>query len=404
MRWGKGTATAAFAMAVALPAVVAAAGCGRAPLPASPAPDRAGVSDAGTPATSDAGAPDMGARDAQQACPQVEDATDWTEVIAPPELAGFTIAESWTAGRDDILFAGNVPVGPADQGKTAPRLVRWAHGCWSVELAPDQPNYYPASVSGTSASDIWAVAGPILEHNDGSGWSIVDDGWRALEEQAFPGGSGGVLQKVRAAGPEHVWVLSGNRLWHRQDGQWTVDVLPRPSWLREGQDGIAYETLELGDGGQPWVGGFIDTLGRIPDTAFLVHRDADAGWIWTGVGDGSTIALARDGAGGMWLSAADGGFNPPLFHTTGDSNGTSAVVTIDGWPEGSEAGWLWPRAPDDVWASGITLAHWDGQTWRTVTDLPMAGVQVGGDADTMWLVTRGPRFFRRQLIALARDR
>ena len=63
---------------------------------------------------------------------------------------------------------------------------------------------------------------------------------------------------------------------------------------------------------------------------------------------------------------------------------------------------LWGRGANDLWATGTTVVHYDGQQWSVVADAPpptLAGSQffdvvVTGDAGSVWLTSPGPHFFR----------
>ena len=63
---------------------------------------------------------------------------------------------------------------------------------------------------------------------------------------------------------------------------------------------------------------------------------------------------------------------------------------------------LWGRGTNDVWATGTTVVHFDGQRWSLVADAPpppsrdsgLYDVVVTGDAGSVWLMSPGPRFFR----------
>ena len=66
----------------------------------------------------------------------------------------------------------------------------------------------------------------------------------------------------------------------------------------------------------------------------------------------------------------------------------------------------WSRAPNDIWAAGKDIAHFDGTSWSQVADAP-ASVRdntsatifdeavVVGDATTTWLTNAGPVFVRK---------
>src|SRR5205085_8866549 len=78
-------------------------------------------------------------------------------------------------------------------------------------------------------------------------------------------------------------------------------------------------------------------------------------------------------------------------------------MPIDSWPaDGPEVRSLWGRARDDVWAAGDDVGRWDGTKWSRVADAPAGarapqnggGTLVTGDAGAVWLIARGPHFFR----------
>jgi hypothetical protein len=66
---------------------------------------------------------------------------------------------------------------------------------------------------------------------------------------------------------------------------------------------------------------------------------------------------------------------------------------------------VWGRGVNDVYAAGTDLAHYDGTTWSVVADEPPSAhvpanashdnTFVTGDATAVWIVTPGPRFFRK---------
>src|SRR5262245_32786946 len=117
---------------------VAAAACGRAVLDGGST--RAGGGGSDVPITGSGGAravaPDAGGPPPPPGpgCESIAaPGPGWTEVAAPRELDGLKLTDIWAAGDDDFFFAGHV-VPPADQPAAlayAPRIVRWARGCWS---------------------------------------------------------------------------------------------------------------------------------------------------------------------------------------------------------------------------------------------------------------------------------
>ena len=159
-----------------------------------------------------------------------------------------------------------------------------------------------------------------------------------------------------------------------------------------------FTSLWAGGGGDVAIGGAIHLLGRIPDSAFVYRYDG-AAWARWMVSDGGVTSLWGDGVGGLWIAAANGHLNPPLFHDEA-TVATVSPVSIDGWPAGTEATALWGHAPDDLLAAGGgSLARWDGAAWTMTTAPPTTAPDdtavIAGAEGATWIVRRGPRFFRR---------
>jgi len=156
-----------------------------------------------------------------------------------------------------------------------------------------------------------------------------------------------------------------------------------------------FTSLWVGGRDDAAVGGAIHALGRIPDAAFVYRYDG-SGWTRQGVSEGAVTSMWGDGTGGLWISAANGGMNPPLFHANRPGFGID-IVPIDGWPPGIDGSALWGAAPDDLLAAKAgSLAHWDGGEWKMAAGPPITadGAVIAGDAASTWIVGRGPRFFR----------
>ena len=96
----------------------------------------------------------------------------------------------------------------------------WNGTDWTAELPGWALTHDDAvKVTGSSPTDLWAVAGGTLLHGDGSTWQT------ALTPQEV----GGTIHDVWAAAPDDVWVLGGDALIHRWNGAaWrTEDPPPR---------------------------------------------------------------------------------------------------------------------------------------------------------------------------------
>jgi len=329
------------------------------------------------------------------------DAPDWAGVTAPASLEGLVIKDAWAAARDDLYFVGTRPV-PGNDVQSDAQIVRWTRGCWSLELSWQIPSALMVSISGSAPGDVWAAMGNALFRGDGTGWTRADSEIQALLAAQHPGYTASPAG-VRVAGGA-VWVIGRNSfIWRRDVNGWRMFELTDADVFGaddpEGSRGSFWFTsLWAGGGGDVAIGGAIHLLGRIPDSAFVYRYDG-AAWARWMVSDGGVTSLWGDGVGGLWIAAANGHLNPPLFHDEA-TVATVSPVSIDGWPAGTEATALWGHAPDDLLAAGGgSLARWDGAAWTMTTAPPTTAPDdtavIAGAEGATWIVRRGPRFFRR---------
>jgi hypothetical protein len=330
----------------------------------------------------------------------------WVEVPGPQGFTNEGVSDAWSAGPDDFFFASN-GYGKG-HGATEPwgaRILRWtAADGWREELVILPASSGIRSLSGTGPDDVWTAGNGHVYHRDAGGWQMIDDEtWRPQVGAAGPLS----FVSVAARGPGDVWFAAPQFLLHRTADGWSSFVMPEPaSWLSR---------LWLGQKTDVWVSGGQDADGDAANPAF-VARYADGG-------------LHTESPDSFWLSpvtsawpTSDGGFwfaEPgywrlvnsdqylmvPLCHYGGGHTVEGITQTV-GDPELRIAS-LWGRADDDVWAAGgygdrgqqagSALFHYDGDRWTAVADAPAAGryVLVTGDAQSTWLVTEGPRFFRQ---------
>jgi hypothetical protein len=332
------------------------------------------------------------------------DAPDWTEVVPPASLEGLVIKDAWAAGRDDLFFVGALPV-PGNDLQSVAQIVRWTRGCWSLELSVPIAAQLSVSISGSAPGDVWAVMGNALFRGDGTGWSRADDEMQALLTAQHPGYAAVPFAVRVAAGT--IWVMGKTFIWRRDAGGWQMFELTNADVFGTNdptgsRGSFWFTSLWAGGRDDVAVGGAIHELGTIADAAFVYRYDG-SGWTRQGVSEGHVASLWGDGSGGLWVSASNGGPNPPLFHAGRPGFGID-IVPIDGWPEGSEVKALWASAPDDLLAaSDGSLARWDGGAWKMAAAPPTTvahddAVLVGDAGSTLqsiWIVHSGPRFFHR---------
>lgn len=397
----------------------ASGGQSGAPADAGSGPATGGVGGTGTGASAGgpgaggaAGAPGSGTGgQGQTSCPlPVGPSGSWVEVAAPSDLSNFKVTDAFAVGTNDLLFAGSTmdPTSPAPSSNA--QLLRWTKGCWTVELtfptsttSPDSP-----SVHGTGPNDIWATAGNLIYHRDAAGWTaFADETWRGMVPQ--PSGFFGdtELYRVRAAAAGDFWVAATSNVLHWSGGSWTSYDLDDPGFPQASQSvGFSYDDIWIDSTSSVWVVGFSKMIGNTMGQGFVHHFDG-ATWTNQGTGLESIYAIWRGGAV-LWLAQPTIAVNPgETFHTDLLAfDGTNAlgvhVAGIDPTQDPPPLSSLFGRGASDVWAAGADVAHFDGQGWSLVSDVPAAArdeadaknTLVTGDDGSVWLVTTGPHFFR----------
>jgi hypothetical protein len=247
---------------------------------------------------------------------------------------------------------------------------------------------------GTAAlanNDIWAVgrtlsqAGllTLAEHFDGNSWQVVPT---PSPEH------GGQLRSVAAVASDDVWAVgsaldldpvrisAGSLIEHWDGSSWTIIDSPT-STVRDtvlsGVTAIASNDV--------WA------VGNDPDhnSALVEHWDGSS-WsvvsssVFTGVGRLGLASVSADAGNDVWAFglAKTGGApfsGPAVLHFDGTSWTLSATRTQTG--PGVGLGSVTALSPTNVWAVGVVfdgngdphaaIAHWDGSNWR---DVPPPGV------------------------------
>jgi hypothetical protein len=336
-------------------------------------------------------------------------AGSWVEVTPPPGQSGFRATDAFTVGTNDLMFAGNTfdSITPAMDA----RVLRWAQGCWTVELmiAPSAPTPQFPSVNGTGPSDVWAVGGDLLYHRDAQGWTrFSDESWRSKVRPPASFAGPIELRRVRAAAANDIWVAATNNILHWSGGQWTTYNFDDPGYPNvSAAIGFYFRDIWIDSPSSVWVGGPSDQVGNTMDLA-VMHHFGGASFTHTFVPLFSLEAIWRGGAV-LWLTGetrADiNGVTQDL--TLSRFDGTSAtaapIAGVDPTQRSIFMTSLFGHGASDIWAAGNDVAHFDGQGWSLVPDAPAAArgdlglsnTFVAGDAGSVWLATPGPRFFRK---------
>lgn len=291
-------------------------------------------------------------------------------VGAVAEAAGFAWAVVASPNKTPVNYlnsvAGSGPtdvwaVGYAYRSGTsvASTLVEhWNGSAWSIVPSPSPGTEkrcgaatYAGSilygVTALSISDAWAVgticpAGPartLVEHWDGNAWTVV--------QSPYKSGATNTLVGVSARGPDDVWAV-GNYLldqqykWETLTEHWNGNrwsIVPSPNASR-GQKSFLNAVVSL-SASDAWAVGYSEDTQSAPYDLPLIEHFTGNGW---------RIEASPHVVGSPY-------------------NGLYGIAAV---------------GPDDIWASGYEnvnrqgkngsalVEHWNGSTWSLV-DSPVAG-------------------------------
>jgi hypothetical protein len=246
-------------------------------------------------------------------------------IVPSPNVTRSNLTAVASVNDNDIFAVGfTSPVGGTD----APLVEHFNGTSWSVVPTPSPAVTVGSQLKGVAAvasNNVWAVglnvtinsfgesvSHPLIEHFDGTSWKIV-----AAQDPA----AGGVFDAVTAISANNIWAVghlgngrNGNLIEHFDGTSWTIVATPATA-------------------------GFA-TLNGVSATS------ATDVWAVGSVGRGASVQILH--FNGQSWSAVSG--------LPSDSS-LQAVVAI---------------APNNVWAVGADIEHFDGTTWSVVPS-PGAG-------------------------------
>jgi hypothetical protein len=298
----------------------------------------------------------------------------------------------WTpapAGKDDVKALASLS--SSDVWAVGYQTQHWDGSNWNLVANP-QPNPHGSvllAVDAASDSDIWAAGyqgriwrrpHSMIQHWNGSSWSIVDD--------THPSVDGDVLNGIAALSANDIWAVgfskqgddAQNTLVEHWDGtSWTVVPSPNTDRLTNSLEDV----LALGP----------DDVWAVGSTTGGHHKQRTLAMHWDGIhwsivhtpnpGDVWDYITAIDGssANDIW-AVGDKGYRThagyaaiPKTLTLHWDGATWSVIDSPHVPGkiGDYLNDVDSIATNDVWAVGTdkagssTLAiHWDGSAWLTV--------------------------------------
>lgn len=248
---------------------------------------------------------------------------------------GTTWNALWTGTYDDInAFAA---AGPGDVwalGDAGARL-HYDGTAWSEVSEPLHGN---GGLWATSDSDVWVARYDGISHWDGATWTDV-------------AGVSGFYNGIWASGPSDVWAVGlFDTVEHFDGTTWTKITPPTSkSWFSVGGSGP----------NDVWIGGNDGTLAHWNGTA----------WTTQSVGTAVHGVFARSPSD-AWFATEEG-----LRHWNGTAMNTAGPVDV------GLVYRVWSSAPNDIWAVGYGVSHYDGNEWTNVLPAPST---FGGSYQGVW--------------------
>ena len=310
-----------------------------------------------SPAASEASAPHPVSSQTSPSGPQSDCVLEWrvqaTDVVSDDtgliSVKAFATNDTWAGGYFTGAWPGHAPL-----------LEHWDGSSWSVVATPalTWTNTRIDSIDGTGPNDVWAVGKanepetttqPLILHYDGSNWSIV------------PGpvvtGTWAGLDAVTAIAPDDVWVVGSIAGVSYRDQQPYI-----AHW--DGEEWTVFDS-PTGDGDSSHLSA-VDAISANDVWAVGYDRDVKGNYV-------TPLIVHWDGS--TWSAV------PNPSYTTGahELNGLKALAANDVWAVGRE---------DNM----ALIEHWDGSTWTKVAatgpDAPWyALIQIDGAApDDLWAV------------------
>ena len=270
-----------------------------------------------------------------------------------------------------LALLGSIVARPADAHATS---ARGTCGAWTIVASPKSstPTSYLYGISGTSASDVWAVGyhanatdedwRTMIRHWNGTAWSAV----------ASPNGPhGGFLYAVAALSPRNAWAVGEGPLIEHWNGiRWSVVASPQVT--NDQRDPARLTGIAAISPTNIWAVGNSFRAGNL---TLIEHWNGQKWSVVPGPGSGALqlTSIAALPAGAMWAvgvrgraldRAASEHWNGSRWaRTTAPGGGLSAVTAL---------------SPSDIWAAGgNTIEHWNGATWNLVAG-PSPGTQFSG--------------------------
>ncbi|MFL5731598.1 MAG: S-layer homology domain-containing protein [Chloroflexia bacterium] len=331
------------------------------------------------------------------------DGSTWRVVSSPATgTASNQLNGVAAVSASDIWAVGDYSSSPVPR---VTLIEHWDGSTWSVVPSPSLgESTLLYDVAAVSANDVWTVGGwytgyssftahPVVEHWDGSSWSMVP---------SPDPGSYDVLSGVAAVSANDVWAVGfqgfsgslGPTLIEHWDGStWSVVPSPHPGSYSPLSGVTAVSANDI------WaVGYYGDSPG--PGSTLIEHWDGSTWSVVPSPNPGSASNVRLNGvaavvADDVWAVGAD--FSNPNSSATLTEHWNGSTWSIVPNPGTETLNRVAAVSTNNVWAVGYSgpypstqplVEHWDGQVWSIVSN-PGTGTLNGVaavSANDVWAV------------------
>jgi hypothetical protein len=265
-------------------------------------------------------------------------------------------------------------------------IEHWDGTAWSIVPSPNPTTTHDTSLNGVaevSANDVWAVGsstGTLIEHWNGKQWSIV--------ASPNPPGSTGSLSAVAEVSAHDIWAVGGSGqtlIEHWNGEQWSIVASPNPA----GATGSSLNGVTEVSAHNAWAVGdsFSNSSGRFSEQTLIEHWNGKQWSIVpspnpTGSNDTVLKGVAEVSARNVWAVGSS-----PEQTLTEHWNGEQwSIVPSPNQPSGGLLNGVTEVSAHNVWAVGghfiivgderleqTLIEHWNGKQWSIVTSPNVSG-------------------------------
>lgn len=311
-------------------------------------------------------------------------------VPIPTESVDTRIHDVTALAANDAWAVGRYRVPTSSNSEWFSYTLHWDGTLWQQVPAPSPP-VSPGvrmcelwAVAAVAANDVWAagwkyIAFPNNGHIGPQLFIIRWDGSQWYEVPApipffsyMASSSGSVIKRIHAHSPTAIdfygfWSgdevsPQGQVIWHWDGSTYTREHLPLISSARN-----VVVDATIGGPGELWA---VANTGGGNYRPYLARRTS-AGWAMVNPPTQALAyyqlnAIAATAANDLWIAGYEQTFSPPqtLPYVVHWDGARFARVPTTGFPNR-----LIAFAPNDVWAFGTTIEHWDGSAWTVAEPL-----------------------------------